>query len=289
MSRVIGLGVLAALWLSWSPGTGAAQQTEDQLLQRLDSLRPLLEAAAEELEVFNRERQERYRIEAAAQAEVDTLRVGMMTIVTPVGQAETARELFSEVWAERYANVVSSPGLETSVFSFQWADDAVRIHIERNLREIRLSRWVRRSRVKDQIRHAIGVSIAYDLSAAATEIGDWVAGDPHRDHDLAEVYRQLATTQSVATRGCVDGDVDSCSLLGNIPLIGTILVGEEGSGIFAGAYTVTGPRDNPRVTVNPLTALLPGVLRKIMTGAGGRPSAQDPVYPYDDEKPILTK
>lgn len=213
MSRVSRLGVLAAMWLSWSPGVGTAQQTEEELLQRLDSLRPLLEVATEELRAFEYQLVERSRIEAAAQAKVDTVRVGMMTIVTPVGQAGTARELFSEVWDEHYSNVVRSPGLEGSVFTFQWTDDPVPIHIVENLREIKFSRWVRRNRLKDQIRHAIGVSITYDLSAqaiGAKGIGRWVGGEPHREHDLARIYRQLATTRSVATRRCMEGDVDSC-------------------------------------------------------------------------------
>jgi len=60
------------------------------------------------------------------------------------------------------------------------------------------------------------------------------------------------------------------SILGNIPLLGRILVGEEGSGIFAATYRVTGALDDPEVTVNPLAALTPGLFRllfQIFTGA----------------------
>lgn len=59
------------------------------------------------------------------------------------------------------------------------------------------------------------------------------------------------------------------SLLGNIPLIGTILTGGKGEGIFAATYSVTGPLDNPDFKINPLSALAPGILRKIFSAIGG--------------------
>lgn len=51
------------------------------------------------------------------------------------------------------------------------------------------------------------------------------------------------------------------SLLKNIPLVGDILTG--GEGIIAVVYTVEGNTDEPDVSVNPLSALAPGFLRKI--------------------------
>ncbi len=53
------------------------------------------------------------------------------------------------------------------------------------------------------------------------------------------------------------------SLLGDVPLIGDILVGKKGEGIFALSYSVIGPFDKTEITVNPLSALTPGFLRQI--------------------------
>jgi len=54
------------------------------------------------------------------------------------------------------------------------------------------------------------------------------------------------------------------SVLGNIPIIGTLLTGtEEGGGIFAATYKMTGPLEDPEVTVNPLSALAPGIFRNL--------------------------
>lgn len=59
------------------------------------------------------------------------------------------------------------------------------------------------------------------------------------------------------------------SLIGKIPLLGNILVGKEGEGVFALTYAIKGPIDNPRVFVNPLSALTPGILRRIFEGGAG--------------------
>jgi hypothetical protein len=51
------------------------------------------------------------------------------------------------------------------------------------------------------------------------------------------------------------------SLLGDVPLVGRLFSPEQGGGVFAATYTVTGPLDDPKVGVNPLSALTPGFLR----------------------------
>ena len=53
------------------------------------------------------------------------------------------------------------------------------------------------------------------------------------------------------------------SFWGDIPVLGDLLVGEEGGGVFAFTYDIAGPLDDPRVQVNPLAALTPGFLRGI--------------------------
>jgi hypothetical protein len=57
------------------------------------------------------------------------------------------------------------------------------------------------------------------------------------------------------------------SALGAIPLLGDLLVGEEGGGIFAPTYTIEGALEDPEVTVNPLSTFVPGVFRNLITGA----------------------
>ena len=53
------------------------------------------------------------------------------------------------------------------------------------------------------------------------------------------------------------------SILGKVPLLGPLIVGREGEGIFGFTYAVKGNIDNPSVVVNPLSAIAPGFLRRI--------------------------
>lgn len=76
------------------------------------------------------------------------------------------------------------------------------------------------------------------------------------------------------------------SLLGQIPVIGTILTGEKGGGIFAASYKVSGPVDKPEISVNPLSALAPGFLRKLLDGGGtSRTDGQTPDQEERGRKP----
>jgi len=52
------------------------------------------------------------------------------------------------------------------------------------------------------------------------------------------------------------------TVLGKIPLLGRLLVGGKGQGVFGIDYRVTGKLADPAVSVNPLTSVAPTVLRK---------------------------
>lgn len=62
------------------------------------------------------------------------------------------------------------------------------------------------------------------------------------------------------------------AVLGNIPVIGNLLLGGAGQGIFGANYRVAGPIAAPGVSLNPLSALAPGVLRKLFLFAPGNPA-----------------
>ena len=66
--------------------------------------------------------------------------------------------------------------------------------------------------------------------------------------------------------------------ISNIPLIGDLLTGGEGA-LIAATYTVKGAVKNPTVTVNPLSALTPGILRRIFFEEQKTDRAPDSVGP----------
>ncbi len=55
------------------------------------------------------------------------------------------------------------------------------------------------------------------------------------------------------------------SLVGKIPLLGTVLTGGDGQGLFAFTFAVKGPSADPGISVNPLSVLTPGILRRVFT------------------------
>jgi Protein of unknown function/AsmA-like C-terminal region len=66
------------------------------------------------------------------------------------------------------------------------------------------------------------------------------------------------------------------SIIGNVPVLGSLLLGGEGQGLFAANYRATGSAADPQVSVNPLSALTPGFLRRLLQpNFGIRPSVQE--------------
>ncbi len=62
------------------------------------------------------------------------------------------------------------------------------------------------------------------------------------------------------------------SLLGNIPVLGDLLLGGRGEGIFAAKFRVAGSTTDPGISVNPLSALAPGFLRGLFLFDAGNPN-----------------
>ena len=63
------------------------------------------------------------------------------------------------------------------------------------------------------------------------------------------------------------------SILSKIPLVGEILGGS--TGLIAATYSMKGPSNNPSVTVNPLSVLAPGIIRRILFEGGYERSIPD--------------
>ncbi len=79
--------------------------------------------------------------------------------------------------------------------------------------------------------------------------------------------------REISLSGAVAPAYQVNSFLGKTPLIGEIFVNKKGEGLLALSYEVDGAATEPRVTVNPLSALAPGVLRRMFEGPGDEPKA----------------
>lgn len=114
-----------------------------------------------------------------------------------------------------------------------------------------------------------------------------------------EFARAFGSSIGITVRGRADTDTDQVDMegavipaylvnrvLGDIPILGWIITGGEGEGLFAANYAVHGPIEDPTVTVNPLSVLAPGFLRQLLgLEASGPGSGQaPPSVPTDRER-----
>ncbi len=78
------------------------------------------------------------------------------------------------------------------------------------------------------------------------------------------------------------------SALGSIPLIGNLLVGRRGEGIVGITFAVKGPAADPRVLVNPVSMVAPGIFRHIFEFTGRTPNTfpQNPRQPVTPERSV---
>jgi hypothetical protein len=123
------------------------------------------------------------------------------------------------------------------------------------------------------------------VSASFTKTGDHIA---------FQDGRAISSGFGITFDGWVDSGADTLdingtivpaytlnSLLGKIPILGGVLVGSKGGGIFAASYRVSGNLTKPDVSANPLSALTPGILRRL-TGALGGGEAAGPAAKSND-------
>ncbi len=102
-----------------------------------------------------------------------------------------------------------------------------------------------------------------EAKATGTSIGFTASGTVYTHADVVNIEGTVVPAYAIN------------SLLGKIPLLGNILTGnEDGGGIFAANFSISGPVEDPKTTVNPLSALTPGILRNLF--GAFRPDEQQP-------------
>jgi hypothetical protein len=77
--------------------------------------------------------------------------------------------------------------------------------------------------------------------------------------------------ETVDVEGLIAPAYSLSRLIDVVPVIGELLTGGEGEGLLATSFAIVGTLDNPKITVNPLTALAPAFVRDILEAAS-RPS-----------------
>jgi hypothetical protein len=89
------------------------------------------------------------------------------------------------------------------------------------------------------------------LLASGESLGITASGSVDLVHDTLDLEGAIAPANLIN------------SALGKVPVIGSLLMGGEGQSLFAANYELTGLVDDPGVSVNPLSAVAPGILRRL--------------------------
>jgi len=64
------------------------------------------------------------------------------------------------------------------------------------------------------------------------------------------------------------------SVLGSLPIVGELFTSRRGEGVFGVTFAASGPFESTRITANPLSALAPGVFRRIFEGTSAERELQ---------------
>lgn len=104
-----------------------------------------------------------------------------------------------------------------------------------------------------------------NVKAFGPSLGFTATGKVYTDADMVDVQGTIVPAYAIN------------SAFGHIPLLGSLFTGgEKGGGVFAATYNMTGQREDPKISVNPLTALAPGFLRNLFGLFGGKQGAEIP-------------
>ena len=104
-------------------------------------------------------------------------------------------------------------------------------------------------------------------------IGSTVRGSIRRDDGRLKIAGTLTPAYALN------------SAISNVPILGPVLMGGEGQGLIGVTFAVTGSLEKPRVTINPVSALAPGFLRRFLEIGGDTTQLE----PASDAKPKRKK
>ena len=196
---------LAAVLVAAAPALG--QQTEQELIQRLDTLVPLLKGAQHRAAAA----QLAARRARDTHMDTDTVVVGLLTVLVVPGEGDAARDVVGGVWRRDYASWLdASPRLAADRVFFQWSADLVEFRSSAfNVRTVQGTRWQRRSYMEAGVRQVISLSLREDLIGTRFA-RDWGVFAVRPPEDPAQIYRQVVLAPSHAARACLAGEPAGC-------------------------------------------------------------------------------
>ncbi len=111
------------------------------------------------------------------------------------------------------------------------------------------------------------VSVPFRYRDGVVTVTDAIATSPALGLKLTGTLNEK--TEAIDLTGVLSPAYALTGALNEIPVLGEILSGGRGEGIVGMTFTLKGAMRDPQFSVNPLSLLAPGLLRKMFTGTGG--------------------
>lgn len=113
------------------------------------------------------------------------------------------------------------------------------------------------------------LTLPFTSDARFIRIGDTLVKGPELGATAQGLIRK--TDGAIDIDGTIIPAYALNAAVGEIPILGDILTGGKGEGIFGLTYAVGGTMAKPRFQVNPVSAIAPGILRKFFEYSSGGP------------------
>lgn len=126
------------------------------------------------------------------------------------------------------------------------------------------------------------VSVPFRYVNGVVTVTDAIAVSPMLGLKMSGTLDE--NTEAVDLIGVLSPAYALTGALNEIPLIGQILSGGRGEGIVGMTFTLKGAMRDPRFSVNPLSLLAPGILRKLFSGGDGEPGSALRVHGRQEQR-----
>jgi hypothetical protein len=113
------------------------------------------------------------------------------------------------------------------------------------------------------------LTMPFSADQTFVRIGDSLVKGPELGASVQGVIRKRDGAIDIG--GTIIPAYELNSAIGEVPLLGDILTGGKGQGVFGLTFAIRGTMNEPKFIVNPVSALAPGFLRRIFEIGGNYP------------------
>ena len=112
------------------------------------------------------------------------------------------------------------------------------------------------------------MSVPFSVDHQFVRIGDALVQGPEIGASAQGIIRKADLAMDIG--GTIIPAYALNSAISNVPLVGDILTGGKGQGVFGLNFALQGSMNQPRFLVNPVSAIAPGIFRNIFNIGGGQ-------------------